>query len=80
MLEDKDFLRFCTDERDFDGNETLLAMLNQDYPSFIPSVPNHWLCQKRPTLKVRLCISIVFSCLAIPGNISQTLVTIVFLR
>ena len=60
--------------------ETVLDLLNTTRPDFIPSVPDHWLAQPRPSLFVRATISVVFSCLAIPGNASQILVLVTFLK
>ena len=60
--------------------ETVFEMLNRTRPDFISSVPDHWLAQPKPSIFVRATISVVFSCMAIPGNASQILVLITFLR
>ena len=61
-------------------NESVYEMLNRTRPEFLTCVPDHWQQQPKPTLFVRATISVVFSLLSIPGNASQILVLVAFLR
>ena len=62
------------------GSDSLYVMLNRTYPDFLCSVPDHWLRQAKPASATRLVVSIIFLCFAVPGNVSQILVILAYIR
>ena len=62
------------------SNITLQTFLYERTEEYIGVVPIYWLEKEAPTSNIQLCISIVFFLICIPGNLSQLLVMVAYVR
>ena len=62
------------------SNITLHTFLYERFEEYIAVVPIYWLEKGAPTSDLQLYISIVFFLICIPGNLSQLLVMVAYVR
>jgi hypothetical protein len=64
----------------FSNGTLLMKLLNEDFPDFVSSVPEHWLAQEAPSRMAQYILLTVYLILVVPANICQFLIIFVFLR
>jgi hypothetical protein len=68
------------DSYPFSNGTLLTKLLNEEFPDFVSSVPEHWLAQEAPSRIAQYILFGVYLTLVVPANICQFLIIFVFLR